>query len=100
MDGEPRRTGARQPLPDAERRTSADSDRGAGTSIATYAGLGLQLALSIVLFLFLGQWLDRKLGTYPWLTMLGVFLGAGAAFYNMYRRLMADQRREESLRKK
>ena len=100
MDGEPRRTGAPQPPTDAERRTSAESERGTGTSVATYAGLGLQLALSIVLFLFLGQWLDGKLGTYPWLTMLGVFVGAGAAFYGMYRRLMADQRREESLRKK
>jgi F0F1-type ATP synthase assembly protein I len=60
----------------------------------------LQLALSIVAFLFLGQWLDRRLGTDPWLTMLGVFVGAGAAFYSMYRRLMADQRREESLRNK
>jgi ATP synthase protein I len=56
--------------------------------------------LSILIFLFLGQWLDRKLGTSPWLLILGVFLGAAAGFYSMYRRLMADQQREESLRKK
>ena len=100
MDAERRRAGSRGPAPDSEPRTTADSERGTGTSAATYAGLGLQLALSIVLFLYLGQWLDRRLGTYPWLTMLGVFVGAGAAFYAMYRRLMADQRREESLHKK
>lgn len=53
-----------------------------------YAGFGFQFAASIVLFLFLGQWLDRKLGTSPWLLIAGVFLGAGAAFYSMYRKLM------------
>jgi hypothetical protein len=29
---------------------------------------------------------------------VGVFTGAGAAFYSMYRMLMADQRREEAER--
>lgn len=98
MDREPRRPGERKV--DAALRPATEAEPESGTSVATYAGLGLQLAFSIVAFLFLGQWLDRKFGTYPWLTVLGVFLGAGSAFYSMYRRLMADQRREESLRKR
>ncbi|MBL8996936.1 MAG: AtpZ/AtpI family protein [Gemmatimonadetes bacterium] len=60
-----------------------------------YAGLGLQFAISIVLFLFVGQWLDGRFGTAPLFLYLGVFVGAGAAFYSMYRSLMADQRRDE-----
>lgn len=60
-----------------------------------YAGIGLQFALSIVLFLYLGQWVDRKLGTNGLFMLLGVMLGFGAAFYSIYRSLMADQRREE-----
>ncbi|MDH5235636.1 MAG: AtpZ/AtpI family protein [Gemmatimonadota bacterium] len=60
-----------------------------------YAGLGLQFAISIVLFLFVGQWLDGRFGTQPLFLYLGVFTGAGAAFYSMYRSLMADQEREE-----
>jgi F0F1-type ATP synthase assembly protein I len=47
-------------------------------------------------FLYLGQWLDRKLGTAPWLLIVGVFVGAGASFYSMYRKLMAAQAREEA----
>jgi hypothetical protein len=31
--------------------------------------------------------------------MLGVFLGAGASFYGMYRKLMAAQAREDAARK-
>lgn len=61
-----------------------------------YAGLGFQFAASILLFLWIGQWVDRKLGTDGPFLLLGVFVGAGAAFYSMYRRLMADQRREEA----
>ena len=64
-----------------------------------FAGVGLQFAVSILVFLYLGQWLDRKLGTAPWLLIGGVFLGAGASFYSMYRKLMAAQAREEAARR-
>ncbi|HEX4936094.1 MAG TPA: AtpZ/AtpI family protein [Gemmatimonadaceae bacterium] len=65
-----------------------------------YAGLGIQFAASILLFLYAGQWLDRRLGTDPLFLYVGVFTGAGAAFYSMYRSLMADQRREEEQQRK
>ena len=82
-----------------KRSPDVKEERGGLAAASSYAGLGLQFALSILLFLYAGQWLDKKLGTSPWLLMLGVFLGAGAGFYSIYRKLMADQRREESLRK-
>jgi ATP synthase protein I len=69
-----------------------------GGSGGEYAGVGLQFAASIILFLFLGQWLDRKLGTAPWMLILGVFGGAAAGFYSMYRKLMAIQAREDEAR--
>lgn len=62
--------------------------------------MGLQFALSILLFVYAGQWVDRKLGTTPLFLVLGAFIGAGAGFYSMYRRLMADQQRSEDARKK
>lgn len=64
-------------------------------SAGKYAGIGLQFTLSILLFLYLGQWLDRKLGTNSVFMLLGVLVGFGAAFYSIFRSLMADQRREE-----
>ena len=69
-----------------------------GTSITRFAGVGLQFALSILVFVYAGQWLDRKLGTAPWLLLAGVFIGAGGSFYSMYRRLMAAQAREDAAR--
>jgi F0F1-type ATP synthase assembly protein I len=72
---------------------------GGGPSVGEFAGVGLQFAVSILLFVFLGQWLDRRLGTAPWLLLAGVFLGSGASFYSMYRKLMAAQAREDEARK-
>ena len=63
-----------------------------------YAGIGLQFAGSILLFLYLGQWVDARLGSGPVGLIVGVFVGAGAAFFSMYRRLMADLAREEGRR--
>jgi F0F1-type ATP synthase assembly protein I len=65
-----------------------NSLRGAGD----YIGVGLQFAGAIVLFLFVGQWLDRRLGTEPWLLFLGVFVGATAGFYSLYRQLVIGPR--------
>lgn len=89
MDGERER----------KRAGRAPGDEPAGTSPAVYAGLGLQFALAILLFTFAGQWLDRRLGTEPWLLLVGVFAGAGGGFYSIYRRLMADLRRDEERRR-
>lgn len=63
--------------------------------MGAYAGLGLQFVIALLVFLYLGQWVDRKLGTDPVFLLIGVFVGAGAAFYSMYRKLMGAQEREE-----
>lgn len=66
--------------------------------IGSFAGVGLQFAVSIVLFLSLGHWLDRKFDTSPVLLLVGVFIGGGAAFYSMYRRLAAAQKADDERR--
>ena len=64
------------------------------------AGMGLQLAVSIVLFLLAGQWIDRKLGTAPLFLIVFVFVGAGASFYSIYRKVVEQQRRADEQRHK
>ena len=56
-----------------------------------YAGLGLQLAASITLFVFAGQWLDGRLHTEVLFTMLGAFLGFGGTMWSLIRRLKQDE---------
>jgi ATP synthase protein I len=69
---------------------------GGGVTAGDFAGVGLQLAICIIGGLYLGQWLDRKFGTAPWLLFVGVFGGFAAGFYSMYRKLMAAQAREDA----
>lgn len=72
---------------------------GAGLSGAEFTGIGIQFALTILVFTFGGIWLDRRLGTSPWLLLVCVFIGAGGGFFSIYRRAMDAQRRDEADRK-
>jgi hypothetical protein len=48
-----------------------------------FMGFGLTWALAVLLFLGVGAWLDSKLGTGPFLLIIGAFVGAGAGFAPM-----------------
>jgi F0F1-type ATP synthase assembly protein I len=70
-----------------------------GLSGADFAGVGMQFAIAIIVFLFAGQWLDKRLGTNGLFTIAGVFVGASAAFYNLYRKISAAQKQDDDERK-
>jgi F0F1-type ATP synthase assembly protein I len=57
-----------------------------------YMGYGLTWALAVLLFLGVGAWLDGKLGTSPWLLLIGAFVGAGAGFYSLYYHIVIEPR--------
>jgi len=52
-----------------------------------YAGMGLELALTILIGLFSGFFIDRHFGKVPWFTLAGCFLGFTVGFYNLLNRL-------------
>lgn len=81
-----------------DEKGSRKSSPPGGSSGADFAGVGIQFAAAIILFLFAGQWVDNKLGTHGLFTIAGVFIGGGAAFYNMYRKITAAQRRDDEER--
>jgi ATP synthase protein I len=51
--------------------------------LAYYSSLGLQVALSIFIGLFLGIYMDRHLVCTPWLTLIGLGMGIVAGFRNI-----------------
>jgi len=79
-----------------EKRSQQSS--GKGLSGGDFAGVGIQFAAAIIIFLFAGQWVDDRLGTGGLFAIAGVFIGAGAAFYSMYRKITAAQRRDDEER--
>lgn len=64
-------------------------------SAGQYTGYGLSWALSTLLFLLGGWWLDGKIGTTPLFMILGAFVGGGAGFYSLYRHIVVDPRDQD-----
>ncbi|NLO89361.1 MAG: AtpZ/AtpI family protein [Clostridia bacterium] len=44
---------------------------------------GIAMAIRLAIFYYLGRWADRKLGTEPWLTLLGILLAIGMSFHHL-----------------
>jgi ATP synthase protein I len=57
-------------------------------------GLGLQFVVTVLVCLFAGQWLDRRLGTTPWLLLSGVLLGGGLGMWTMLRVAKEQEKRQ------
>jgi ATP synthase protein I len=61
------------------------SNGGSNRSILSLMTVGTTLVSCLVLGFFAGSYLDRKLGTSPWLTVVGVMLGTTAGFVGLFR---------------
>ena len=71
---------------DATKRTSTASDwRASMKQAEPYLGMGMQMALSMTLFVFAGYGLDNWLGTSPWFLIGGALLGVFAVFALIFR---------------
>jgi F0F1-type ATP synthase assembly protein I len=71
-----------------------DPERDKGANPMRYAGLGLQLAVSLLLFVWVGQWADRKLGTGGVLTIVAALVGFGGTMYSVIRKLNREGKGE------
>jgi F0F1-type ATP synthase assembly protein I len=57
-----------------------------GLSGSQFAGIGIQFAVSVVVFAFAGVWLDKRLGTSPVFVLVMVLGGAALGFWSMIRK--------------
>jgi hypothetical protein len=79
--------------PPSERELDKLLFRRKGMSGSEFAGVGMQFAAVIVGFALAGVWLDKRLGSSPWLVILGVFAGAALGFWQMYRQVTRSERK-------
>ena len=56
--------------------------------IGPYLGLGLQLAVTVTIMVFIGVWLDGKFNTDPVLTIIFAFLGVFAGLYTFIKSVL------------
>lgn len=55
--------------------------------------VGTEISVATLIGLFGGHWLDGKLDTRPWLTLLGLLLGIAAGFNSLLRVARREQAR-------
>jgi len=71
--------------------------------LGKYSALGLEMALSVVIGLGIGYYLDKWLGTAPWLMILWIGFGFAAGVRSLYRaavRSGKDLEKDEEERRK
>jgi len=56
--------------------------------IGPYIGLGMQLAVTVTLMVFIGIWLDGEFNLSPVLTIVFAFLGIFAGLYNFIKSVL------------
>ncbi len=49
-------------------------------------GMGAEMVVAVLVCVFAGQWADKKLGTEPWLLLLGIFAGITLGLYQLLRK--------------
>jgi ATP synthase protein I len=64
--------------------------------LGNYGTVGLEFGLSVLVGLFGGQWLDRKLHTDPWLTFIGMGFGIAAGVRTLWRAAQRAQKEIEA----
>jgi len=66
---------------------------------APYLGLGMQLALSVLLFFFIGWWCDGEFGTDPYGMLIGLAVGIAGGMTKFIRTVTSPEfRRDETER--
>lgn len=68
-------------------RDRARRDAKPTSASLTHAGVGIQFALTFLVFGALGWWLDERLGTSPLCLIGGIAVGAAGGMYSLVRRL-------------
>jgi F0F1-type ATP synthase assembly protein I len=74
-------------------RSLASNLRGLGPFLT----LGIQLAVAIVAFFFLGRWLDGRLNTAPWLMIGGIALGGAGGMIKFITSAMRLSHQQDAL---
>jgi ATP synthase protein I len=89
--------------------TGGESDEDTGYILREYrrvmyqfSFIGIEFGVALVIGYLLGNWLDEKLDTAPWLMLVGVALGfsaAGLDFYRLVVKARSKQRRLDEKRR-
>jgi ATP synthase protein I len=65
---------------------------------APYLTLGIQLAITVVVFFFIGKYADEYFGSKPWLMVTAVLIGSAGGMIKFFRTVIELSTKEENER--
>ncbi len=80
---------------DREKESKKQGQGGALQALALTTTIGMELAITVVLGYYGGQYLDKKFATEPWLMLAGVLIGLTAGIVGVYKTLQGFFRERE-----
>lgn len=83
-------------MPEPEKDSLSNTYR----EVAPYLGLGLQLAATMVVMIFIGDWIDKKYETSPIWTLIFGVLGIFTGMYQLIKTVLNLQSRKSKDEKK
>lgn len=81
------------------KESAEETERTWISEFGPYLTMGMQLAIAVVAFFFLGRWLDSVLNTAPWLMITGLIVGTAGGFVSFFRSVIAMGKKENKLKK-
>lgn len=73
-----------------------EEDKGLLKTIAELSTLGLTMVFATFIGLAIGLYLDSKLNTSPWLSILFLIIGIAAGFYKVIQVVIREARKKEN----
>jgi ATP synthase protein I len=64
-------------------------------SVGPFLALGLQLAITVVVFFFIGKFADEYFGTAPWLMISAILVGVVGGLIKFFRTVIELSDKEE-----
>jgi len=61
---------------------------------APYLNIGYTWAASVIIFTLIGWYLDKHWNTKPWLTLTGAIIGIVVGFYNFFKTISEEEKRQ------
>lgn len=61
---------------------------GMWSALSMAGTIGLNMAATVAVGLFLGRWADNYLNSFPWFTVSGIVLGMVAGLWSTYKKII------------
>ena len=78
-----------------EKKNDSKDTKPKYAEIGPFLGLGVQLAVTVVIMVLLGNWLDQKYHKAPIFLIIGALIGTFAGMYNLIKTVLDIEKKSK-----